>query len=204
MRGHSVVNLRSEIEQLTPALRRLAHSLVAGGDAVSADAGDDLVHETLLRALRFDSPANGIGTRHWLYAIMVGINRQRSHASASAEENRRSHGQNLLQRQNTRYTNPLPPDFVPSPGAYKSHPFRTGTQDNPGDMFKVLALEEREALMLVVLEGLSYSQSAAILGLPRPTLIARLARARAKMTTRMHRASPHRTGESRTHLRLIK
>lgn len=44
-----------------------------------------------------------------------------------------------------------------------------------------LPLDEREALLLVVLEQFSYAQAAGILGLPRSSLVARLARARATL-----------------------
>lgn len=44
-----------------------------------------------------------------------------------------------------------------------------------------LALEEREALLLVVLEGFSYAQAARILKISRAVLVARLAQARAAL-----------------------
>ena len=198
------MNLRSEIEQLTPSLRRLAHALVAGGENSLPDAGDDLVHETLLRALRFDTPANNIATRHWLYAILVGINRQRERIAQNAEAGQRNATQSLQQRRNMRFPRSLRPDYVPAPGNHESHPFKAAARSNDAGLFHALALEEREALMLVVLEGLSYGVAAAILGLPRPTLIARIARARASLAAQMkqslHRGSP----DSRTHLRLVR
>ena len=45
-----------------------------------------------------------------------------------------------------------------------------------------LALEEREALLLVVLEGFSYAQAARILKISRTVLIMRLAWARAALS----------------------
>jgi RNA polymerase sigma-70 factor (ECF subfamily) len=45
----------------------------------------------------------------------------------------------------------------------------------------MLATEEREALLLVALEGFSYQEAAEIIGAPKATLIARLMRARAAL-----------------------
>jgi len=44
-----------------------------------------------------------------------------------------------------------------------------------------LPLEQREALLLVVLEGASYAEAADILGIPAGTLMSRLGRARAAL-----------------------
>ena len=46
-----------------------------------------------------------------------------------------------------------------------------------------LATDQREALLLVVLEGLSYSEAASVLGIPMGTLMSRLGRARAALRT---------------------
>ena len=44
-----------------------------------------------------------------------------------------------------------------------------------------LPAEQREALLLVVLEGFSYREAAGILGIPEGTLMSRLGRARATL-----------------------
>ena len=46
-----------------------------------------------------------------------------------------------------------------------------------------LAAEQREALLLVVLEGMSYSEAAEVIGIPMGTLMSRLGRARAALKT---------------------
>ena len=46
-----------------------------------------------------------------------------------------------------------------------------------------LPLEQREALLLVVLEGVSYQEAAGIIGIPTGTLMSRLGRARAALRT---------------------
>jgi RNA polymerase sigma-70 factor (ECF subfamily) len=44
-----------------------------------------------------------------------------------------------------------------------------------------LPLEQKEALLLVTLEGLAYADAAAVLGIPTGTLMSRLGRARASL-----------------------
>lgn len=63
---------------------------------------------------------------------------------------------------------------------------------------ELLALEEREALLLVVLEGFSYAEAASVLGLPRSSVVARLLRARAALGGEA--AAPPRA----PHLRVVK
>jgi RNA polymerase sigma-70 factor (ECF subfamily) len=46
-----------------------------------------------------------------------------------------------------------------------------------------LAAEQREALLLVVLEGMSYAEAAEAIGIPIGTLMSRLGRARAALRT---------------------
>jgi RNA polymerase sigma-70 factor (ECF subfamily) len=67
----------------------------------------------------------------------------------------------------------------------------------------VLALEEREAFLLVALEGFNYLQAARILKISRGVLVARLARVRAGQTGALDLAvRPARTRPS--YLRLVK
>ena len=55
-----------------------------------------------------------------------------------------------------------------------------------------LPLDQREVLLLIVLEGLSYDEAAAILGIPRSSVLARLVRARGALSgTEKARGTPH-------------
>ena len=58
------MTLRQDIEASTPALRRLAQALALRDPGGTAHPGDDLVHETLLRALRHEAPAPGLSIRN--------------------------------------------------------------------------------------------------------------------------------------------
>ena len=48
---------------------------------------------------------------------------------------------------------------------------------------ETLPLDQKEALLLIALEGVSYAEAAAILGIPQGTLMSRLGRARAALRT---------------------
>jgi RNA polymerase sigma-70 factor (ECF subfamily) len=73
----------------------------------------------------------------------------------------------------------------------------------------VLAAEEREALLLVVLEGFNYQEAAEIIGAPKATLVARLMRARAALAAAQGvdpRSRPTLSAQQRSagHLRVVK
>jgi RNA polymerase sigma-70 factor (ECF subfamily) len=70
-----------------------------------------------------------------------------------------------------------------------------------------LQLEDREALLLVVLEGFSYDHAADILGVERETLVGRLVRARTRLAAFDNQPSAPSDGTKRTpalHLRVVK
>ena len=180
------MSLRQEIEVATPALRRLAQALALPGRAGDAGCGDDMVHETVLRALRHESPAPGLSIRNWLYANLIGINRQRVRAEAGQAGQSLRHGNASGGRERTRRT------------------VSRFAADATQSALQQLDLEEREVLLLVVLEGVGYSHAAMILGLPRPVLIARLARARASLAARLDGDAPRASAAPAAHLRLVR
>jgi RNA polymerase sigma-70 factor, ECF subfamily len=159
------VSTFDEIEAAIPALRRLARGLVR--DRASAD---DLVQDCLERAVakqhlwRRDGPV-----LNWLYRIMV--NRAR-------DAGRRA-----------RLTL-VPLDSVAEPIA------RPSGQEARLDLMAVeaaiaqLSPDQRQALLLVALEGLSFDEAARVLGIPRGTLMSRLARARAELRRLTGRDAP--------------
>lgn len=62
-----------------------------------------------------------------------------------------------------------------------------------GDAMEELPEEQRAALSLVVLEGLSYAQAAEVLETPIGTIMSRIARARAALASALRR-EPHHAG----------
>lgn len=138
------------VEAMIPALRRYARALVR-----DADIADDLVQDTLVRALRSERLFLGGDLRSWLYTILTNLNRNR----------RRSLARKPL-------LTPLL-DTAAEP---------SGTEAESRDIARALATlaeEQRSVLLLVTLEGLSYREVADIQGVPIGTVMSRLARARA-------------------------
>lgn len=145
-----MIAFRSSVEAMIPALRRYARALTR-----DADIADDLVQDTLVRALRAERLFHGGDIRSWLYTILTNLNRNR----------RRSLARRPLHA-------PLSDEEA---GA-------NGTEAEGRDIERALAglvEEQRSALLLVMLEGLSYREVAEIQGVPIGTVMSRLARARA-------------------------
>ena len=143
-------DFREQIQAAIPALRRYARALTR-----NAETADDIVQDTLVRALRSEHLFHGGDTRAWLYTILTNLNKNR----------RRS----LARR----------PQFMP---LLENNPDASGTEAEGRDIARALATlveEQRAVLLLVMLEGLSYREVADIQGVPIGTVMSRLARARA-------------------------
>jgi RNA polymerase sigma factor (sigma-70 family) len=152
---------RESVEAMIPALRRYARALTH-----NADVADDLVQDTLVRALRSERLFVDGDIRSWLYTILTNLNKNR----------RRS----LARR----------PQFMP---LFENNPDASGTEGESRDIAKALAtlVEERRAvLLLVMLEGLSYREIADIQRVPIGTVMSRLARARADVKAVLDRERP--------------
>ena len=63
---------REDVQASIPALRRYARALTRDGDVA-----DDLVQDTLVRALRAEHLFHGGDVRSWLYTILTNLNRNR-------------------------------------------------------------------------------------------------------------------------------
>jgi RNA polymerase sigma-70 factor (ECF subfamily) len=145
-------DFRQNVETMIPALRRYARAL-----ARDTDIADDLVQDTLVRALRSEKLFLGGDLRAWLYTILTNLNRNR----------RRS-----LARQPTMME------------LHDTSADASGTEAEGRDISRALATlaeDQRAVLLLVVLEGLSYRDVADIQGVPIGTVMSRLARARAQV-----------------------
>jgi RNA polymerase sigma-70 factor (ECF subfamily) len=141
------------IETAVPALRRYARALTR-----NAETADDLVQDTLVRALRSEHLFHGGEIRSWLFTILTNLNRNRLRSLA------RRPAWASLEEDTTA-------DLA-------------GPEAGGRDIERALALlveDQRTTLLLVVLEGLSYREVADVQGVPIGTVMSRLSRARAQI-----------------------
>lgn len=149
-----------EIEATVPALRRYARALTR-----NADRADDLVQDCLERAIRKRNLFTPTGpVQAWLFRILINIWR------------------NDL-RFERRRGDQIPIDsLIAEPSVAPAQPGRIALSEMSRAIDR-LPDDQREALLLVVLEGLSYHEAAGVLGIPDGTLMSRLGRARAALRT---------------------
>jgi RNA polymerase sigma-70 factor (ECF subfamily) len=173
------VTSREAIETLTPGLRRYARALTGLGNGA-----DEIVQGTLMRTLEEERRWRDDELKMRVYAALTQMNRQRQRAQAV-----RRQGEALPARH--------------------AAPAKAGSRrDAIAKALDVLAVEEREALLLVALEGFGYQEAAEIVGAPKATLVARLMRARAALAAAQgldprSRPSPS-PARNAGHLRLVK
>ncbi len=145
---------RAEIAAHIPRLRRYARALA--GDSHRAD---DLVQDTLERALtKFHLWRHGSDLRAWMFAIMhnVFINQLKARRELALDD--------------------AVEDGLQS--APQSDPLELRDLDTA---LRRLPVEQREVLLLVGLEQLSYAEASQALGVPVGTVMSRLSRGRERL-----------------------
>ena len=165
---------REALEAEIPRLRRFARVLTRGDGA----RADDLVQETLLRALgAIDGfrAESGLGT--WLTTIMLNVHRseQRRQSRARAHADREAR-------------------------AAPAEPAEPARQEQRLEVRETLAAlealpeEQRLAISLVSVGEMSYADAARVLGVKLGTLMSRISRGRAAMRARLEGARSGRSG----------
>ena len=158
------------------SLRRYARSLTRD----STDA-EDLVHDALVRAYeRRGTFRSGGNLRAWLLSIVHNafIDKMRSHRSEAARVEQAGY---------------LTDASTPAP---QEHSVRLA---QVREAFFSLPEEQRSALHLVAIEGLSYQEAADASGVPLGTLMSRIGRARAALRSMESAAS----SPAKNHLRIV-
>jgi len=150
------MSVLDQIEASIPALRRFARALVR-----DRDEADDLVQDCLERAVaRRHTWRREAPVLHWLYRILV--NRHRD----------------ILRRR---------PAHLVALGDIPQPPARSGGQEahlhlrEVQDALMQLPVDQRQVLVLVAVEGLSFDQVATVLNIPKGTVMSRLGRARTRL-----------------------
>src|SRR6266511_993438 len=150
-------SLRDDILASVPSLRAFAIPLSGNGDRA-----DDLVQETLLRAIaNIDSFQPGSNLPAWLFTIL----------------------RNLFRSDYRKRRREVEDDDGSYAETLKSQPEQAGRlefEELPGALAK-LPPDQREALILVGASGLSYEEAAQICGCPIGTIKSRVNRARGRL-----------------------
>ena len=165
---------------LIPRLRRYARALT--GDRPRAD---DLVQDTLERAVnKWSLWRPGTDLRAWLFTIMhnVFVNQVRRAA---------------------RDATPTDPAVLAELELADGSVAETLAQLNSIERcLAMLPEEQREVLLLIALEGMSYDEVAHTLGVPAGTVMSRLSRSRARLALLLDGSAPR--GDAAPQLRVVK
>ena len=161
--------MEEELVAMLPRLRRMARALCTREEEV-----DDLVQSTCERALRArEGFAPGTRLDSWLYRIMQnlwidGYHRERRRGVAvDLDEVAELADRDGRQELETHLT-----------------------LEKVRRIIRTLPPEQRLALVLVTLEGLSYREAAARMGVPLGTLMSRLGRARRRLVALLEGENP--------------
>ena len=164
------------IAEHIPRLRRYARALA--GDSHRAD---DLVQDTLERALtKFHLWRHGSDLRAWMFSIMhnVFINQLKARRELALDE--------------------------ATEAALESAPQSDPLQVRDLDAaLRRLPAEQREVLLLVGLEQLSYAEAGQVLDLPIGTVMSRLSRGRERLRVEMSGANSQ-DASSASNLKVVK
>ena len=162
-----------QVEACVPALRRYARALTR-----NVDLADDLVQDCLERAIAKRGLFRPTGpVRAWLFTILLNLYRN---------DLRSSH----------RRGEQVDIDSIPELSTPAPQPGHIALAEL-ARAIETLPLDQKEALLLVTLEGIPYAEAAGIIGIPLGTLMSRLGRARTAL--RLLTGTP-----AEPHLRTVK
>ena len=161
--------LHQQMAALLPRLRRFA--LMLTGSAADAD---DLTQATIERAIaRLDQWAWGSSLQSWLFTIAHNLHRNQRRDAANRLRLLEEHGLELE---------------ASADGAAAAE--ARATLGEVRRLVLRLPEEQRAALLLVAVEGLSYREAAELLEVPVGTVTSRLARAREGLRAALAEAAP--------------
>ena len=155
---------REDLIELLPRLWRFALALCK-----EPTGAEDLVQETCRRALERQAQfQTGSRLDHWTFAIMVSIRR------------------NDLRRDRVRRGNGMEDAGLLQAGDQTAGVLAEVLKSQLFACVATLSEVQREAVILVYAEGMSYGDAAEILGIPLGTVMSRLAAAKENLAARMN------------------
>lgn len=172
-------DLRLQMVALLPRLQRFARGL-----AGSRDAGDDLLQQACEKALaRLDQFQRGTRLDRWMFQIV-----KTTHIDRVRQGQR---------RRTADFTDDVVA-LIPFDARIEEQTMARQELARVREAVCELPEEQREALMLVVADGLSYQDAAEVSGVPQGTIMSRLARARRKLARAVEAPRPPTAREGRT------
>lgn len=162
---------QEELVKLLPRLRRFAVGLTG-----NLDEGDDLVQQACEKALvKQDQWERGTRLDSWMYRII------------------RNQHIDSVRRQKIRYSSVEQGDEVLDipDGRSENIPEVRDMADKVADIIDDLSDDQRSVILLVAVEGHSYSEVADMLEIPTGTVMSRLYRARARIMELISGGSPN-------------
>ena len=164
----TALSFHDQLIETLPALRAFAMMLTR-----DRSAGEDLVQDTVLRALdKSDHFTMGTNLRAWLYTIM-----------------RNQFINGLRRRQRERLTD-IDDDLLDNLDAVAANQEHVLVLKDLMRAMGDLRPEQRQALHLVIADGLSYDEVAQICDCPVGTVRSRIARARRELEVRLMGETP--------------
>jgi RNA polymerase sigma-70 factor (ECF subfamily) len=187
LRRSEAVTFQDDLELYAPRLLRYARGLAAGRPG-AADLADDLVRATFASRTQIGLFTRWFDLELGLYALLTKIHRDALRTGSLGAWRRIETGH-----------------FCAGGVARPERASGGGSRlDRIAAAIGALALEEREALLLVAVEGFSYRRAARILKISRRVLVARLARARTAIAQFLGEPGTLRSGKVRpAHLHLV-
>jgi len=162
----------AEVEALIPRLRRFARALTG-----SREAADDLTQDTLERAwAKRELWQAGTNLRAWLFAVMHGV------FVNSVRRLRPTESLDALAEAGSERAD----DSAAAESAVAVRQLREALLRLPDD--------QRQVVLLVGLEQLSYAEAAEVLGVPIGTVMSRLSRGCERLPQLLEGETPDRQG----------
>ncbi len=188
------MSLRVDLNLIAPRLRRYARALVCA-HPVPKESADALVSAALRQIFAVAPSIPVADLEIEAFAALTELNRENFRAAElGGAPSHGAHGAGAW----------IKAGGARAGGPPERLPHFPASNDTLSGALLSLKLEEREALLLVGLEGFAYARAARILKISRSILVARLARARERLPTDLQAQPASRRTRSRApHLRLV-